>query len=44
MGLGFAYYLRGKDRESYSTYELEMADETLNTLDEEIEENPNPPT
>ena len=44
MGLGFAYYLRGKDRESYNAYELELADETLNTLDEDAEENPAPST
>ena len=39
MGLGFAYYVRSSERESYQAYEVEMADESLNTLDEEVEDN-----
>lgn len=39
MGLGFAYYLRSQEKESYKAYELEMADETL-PLDDEVDDHP----
>ena len=42
MGLGFAYYLRSGEKESYKAYEIEMADETLPT-EEDVEINSNPP-
>ena len=42
MGLGFAYYLRSGEKESYKAYEIEMADETLPT-EEDVEINSGPP-
>ena len=36
MGLGFAYYLRSIAKESYHAYELELADDTF----DEIEDHP----
>ena len=41
MGLGFAYYLRSGEKESYKAYEIEMADETLPT-EEDVEINSGP--
>ena len=44
LGLGFAFYLRSQDRENYQAYELEMADETLHSLDDEVDhDQPEPP-
>ena len=37
MGLGFAYYLRSREKENYKAYEVEMATDETMPLDDESE-------